>query len=208
MISAMSVACSGLAGVTLHVVAGRALIVGGGAPGSLLVRVLATLIRPTAGALTIAGVDAIERPLEARKRLSYWVPEMPLPEGLTVDEYLRFVARVRGRSCDHVRHTIDHFKLKARWNSTSLGQTERQLTTLAAVAVTGATVLLLDEPLKHLREGAREACLSWLVEARQRGAAIVIAADVPHEYGSMFDRPLELVARVAVDGAISVGVSA
>jgi ABC-type transport system involved in cytochrome c biogenesis ATPase subunit len=70
-----------------------------GANGSgktVLLRLLATLDRPTTGRIVIHGYDSVRRARAVRDRIGY-VPEEPmLYDGITAEQYLQFVGRARG----------------------------------------------------------------------------------------------------------------
>src|SRR5678810_10240 len=67
-----------------------------GAGKSTTMRILAGYMPATAGSVKIAGIDVFEEPLEVKRRIGY-LPEIPpVYLDMTVEEYLRFVARVKG----------------------------------------------------------------------------------------------------------------
>ena len=68
--------------VSLNVEAGQALAVVGenGAGKTTLLKILATAVRPDAGALDIGGVDALKSPAEARRLIGY------VPQGFALME--------------------------------------------------------------------------------------------------------------------------
>src|SRR5580658_3694298 len=63
-----------------------------GAGKTTSLRMIAGLMRPDAGAISIFGIDALEAPVEA-KRITAWLPDEPMIyDKLTPIEYLEFVA--------------------------------------------------------------------------------------------------------------------
>ena len=67
-----------------------------GAGKTVLLRLIASLDRPTAGRIAIHGYDTIRRARAVRDRIGY-VPEEPmLYDGLTAEQYLQFVGHARG----------------------------------------------------------------------------------------------------------------
>lgn len=62
---------------------------------SRLLRVLATIARPESGRLAICQIDAMARPLAARRHVMYIGRDPRVPHGLTVAEFLAFMARSR-----------------------------------------------------------------------------------------------------------------
>src|SRR5476651_2164446 len=81
------------------------------------IRILAGLIKPTAGSAKVAGFDIQKDPLEERKRLAY-VPDFPfLYDKLTPREFLRFTGQLFQMSEDRIqaasRELIPRFHLEA-----------------------------------------------------------------------------------------------
>jgi ABC-2 type transport system ATP-binding protein len=67
-----------------------------GAGKTTTLRMIAGLLRPDAGAIRIAGIDALADPVAA-KRLTAWISDEPMTyDKLTPDEYLEFVAGLWG----------------------------------------------------------------------------------------------------------------
>ena len=67
-----------------------------GAGKSTTMRILAGFFPATEGRARVAGYDVFEEPLEAKRRVGYLPESPPLYTEMTVDSYLRFVARVKG----------------------------------------------------------------------------------------------------------------
>ena len=85
-------------GLDLSVRAGEfyALLGPNGAGKTTTLRMVAGLIRPDAGSIHVAGIDALADPVEA-KRMIAWVSDEPMIyDKLTPEEYLEFVAGLWG----------------------------------------------------------------------------------------------------------------
>lgn len=165
-----------IAGFDATIAAGEVVAIDGAQPRAwALVRLLATLLRPSTGRLTIDDVDAIERPLDARRRLAYASPDVPLPEGLTTGEYLAFVARARQQPLDRVSGALQRFGLDPRRIAAHLRASERQRVRLAAAAATGSRIVLLDRPFECLDVAGRGTALEWLRQMRDEGVAVVLS---------------------------------
>ena len=85
-----------LKGIDLDLHAGElvALIGPNGAGKSTTLKLLTGQMMPTSGSVTVGGVDVLEDPGEARKKIGY-VPEEPvLYDYLTAREFLEFIASV------------------------------------------------------------------------------------------------------------------
>ncbi|WP_406672684.1 ABC transporter ATP-binding protein [Natronospira sp.] len=67
-----------------------------GAGKSTTMNMLTGCLAPSRGEVRICGIDLLEQPAAAKARLGYLPEHPPLYPELTVDEYLRFTARLRG----------------------------------------------------------------------------------------------------------------
>jgi ABC-2 type transport system ATP-binding protein len=167
-----------LHGVSFEVAAGETVgIVGeNGAGKSTLLRIVAGLLRPTAGAIRVAG------------RLGYCDQEPHLAPDLTVGEHFAYFARAYGLRAHGVwRDARDAlleqlgFGRYAGYRVSQLSGGTRQKLHLSLALLHDPDVLVLDEPY---------AAFDWdtylrfwtLAEARQRrGAAILIVSHLVHE---------------------------
>ena len=127
-----------------------------GAGKSTTLALLAGTLAPSAGTVEIGGVDLYRSPRSLRRAIGLLPEHPPLHPDLTVDENLRFAARLRriGRGdlaaacrravqrCDigHLGHRLAH----------RLSRGEAQRVGLALAIVHEPAVLLLDEPTAGL----------------------------------------------------------
>lgn len=179
-----------LDGVTLEVPRGevRGLLGPNGAGKSTLLRVLATLQRPDAGSVMVAGVDALADPDRARRHLGYLPQEFGFPPSLTPLELLDHFALLKGfehRAVrrDAVRTMLARVNLwddRARAVKTLSGGTKQRLG--IAVALIGAPdVLIVDEPTVALDPTERHRVHDLLVELAEERAVLLsthLVADV------------------------------
>ena len=84
-----------LDGIDLDVAEGEVfgLIGPNGAGKSTTIRVVATLLTPTAGTVSVSGLDVTKQQQQVRKIISYLPEEAGAYENLSGEEYLRFMAR-------------------------------------------------------------------------------------------------------------------
>ncbi len=153
--------------------------------------VLATLLRPTSGSVTVAGLDPARDPRAVRRRLGYMPDAMGVYDGLRVAEYLEFFAasykvpRARwAATLDTLLELVDlGTKRDAMVNSLSRGMKQRL--SLARALVHDPEVLLLDEPASGLDPRARVELRNLLVELRTMGKTIVVSSHILAELTEM-----------------------
>src|SRR5438477_4764392 len=87
-----------LAGVTLEVAAGEAVLLVGrnGAGKTTLLRIATGYLDPDAGTVTIDGISMARDRAAAQGRLGYLPEQAPAPHELTVRDHLRLRARLKG----------------------------------------------------------------------------------------------------------------
>jgi len=121
-----------------------------GAGKSTLLRILAGLLRPTGGKVTVFG--GIE-PHDARDRIGYMSHAPMLYDEFTGQENLRYFASLYpGRQCLDPAEALRQVGLDPELNRT-LGQYSqgmRQRTSLARVLMPVPELLLLDEPFSNM----------------------------------------------------------
>jgi len=86
-----------LSGITLDVPPGMFGLLGpNGAGKTTLMRILAGLLEPTAGEVTLDGLDTLAQPREARRRLGYLPQEFGFYPHLTGEKMLLYLLRLKG----------------------------------------------------------------------------------------------------------------
>lgn len=163
----------------LTVAAGDVVAVTGpnGSGKSTLLRLLATLIRPTAGHLELLGEPPSRRSLPATRRsIGYLGHDPALHPDLTVAENLHLVARLADRRPDTVAAALADVGLSGASDrpvrACSAGM--RRRTELARMLVCRPRLLLLDEPHAALDVGARALVDHVTSEVAARGGATVL----------------------------------
>src|SRR5262249_46695470 len=84
--------------LTLDVRAGEVfgLLGPNGSGKTTFMRLLAGYLMPSAGGLTVAGLDVVSESLAVRRRIGYVPESAPLYPHMRVGEFLTFMARLRG----------------------------------------------------------------------------------------------------------------
>jgi len=150
-----------------------------GAGKTTLLRILATLLRPTAGALRVGGIDALREPERVRPLLGMVAHGSYVYEDLTARENLRFWEIMRGGDAapDRLMAALAQVELDGvadeRVRTFSAGMKRRLA--LARVLLGQARVLLLDEPFTGLDRRGRKWVSEFLQAFKTAGGAAVVA---------------------------------
>jgi heme exporter protein A len=143
--------------VTVELAEGGTLAVLGpnGAGKTTLLRVLATLLRPSAGEAVVLGCSLPREAWKLRGRIGYLGHEPLLYRDLTATENLRFQARLHdlpGDSADRIAQLLDRVRMSRRADelvrNLSAGMVQRLAVCRAVLHE--PELLLLDEPRSHL----------------------------------------------------------
>lgn len=165
-----------------------------GAGKSTLMKVVATLTEPTAGRVTVAGLDVIGRPDEVRSRVGYIPQETALDHWLTGRQALTLFADMykvppdeRENRIDRVLHRVD---LADRANEKIDGYSggmERRLE-IAAGLLHDPQLVIFDEPTLGLDPAMRRQTWEYVRELRAAGATVLIATHYLDEAAELCDR--------------------
>jgi heme ABC exporter ATP-binding subunit CcmA len=145
-----------------------------GAGKSTLLRILAGLLRPSFGKVTVFG--KVE-PHEARERIGYMSHAPMLYDELTAQENLTYFAKLyAGRDCLAPAEALRQVGLDPELTRT-LGQYSqgmRQRTSLARVLLSVPELLLLDEPFSNMDVESARQMVALLAGFRQGNRTIVL----------------------------------
>jgi len=145
-----------------------------GAGKSTLLRILAGLLRPSFGKVTVFGED---EPHDARERIGYMSHAPMLYDELTAQENLRYFASLyTGRACLAPAEALRQVGLDPELNR-PLGhysQGMRQRTSLARVLLSVPELLLLDEPFSNMDVESARQMVELLAGFRQGNRTIVL----------------------------------
>jgi ABC-2 type transport system ATP-binding protein len=164
-----------------------------GAGKTTTVRILATLISPTAGSATVAGIPVgPEGAAEIRQRIAV-MPESPgLYQRLTVTENLDYFARLYGlpRRQQRIAEALAAVGLADRAHDLagSLSKGLRQRAALARTLLNQPAVMFLDEPTSGLDPVATHEVHGLIAGLRDRGVTVFLTTHRLEEAERLCDR--------------------
>lgn len=200
-----------LRGVSLEVGHGEVagLMGANGSGKSTVLRVLATLLRPSAGRASVNGLDVAGEASGVRAQVGYLAHAPGLYDDLSARENLRFAADMLGLDQSLADTTLERVGLRraadVRVRGFSAGM-QRRLA-MGRLMMRSPKVLLLDEPYANLDEGGIELMNSVITEVVRNGGAALLALHELSPARDVLDRTLTLSeGRVPVDDAVLAAV--
>jgi ABC-2 type transport system ATP-binding protein len=171
-----------------------ALVGPNGAGKTTTLRMVAGLLRPDAGTITIGGINAQSDPIAA-KQITAWLSDEPMIyDRLTPFEYLAFVAglwRIDTVVAEaRARELIDWLGLAAHAHERCEGFSRgmRQKVALAGALVHDPRLIILDEPLSGLDAGTARQVKNVLRERVAAGGTVIMTTHILEVAERMADR--------------------
>ena len=185
-----------------------------GAGKTTAIRVLTTILSPSRGTFEIAGMPHT-RPAEIRALIGVLPESAGYPEHQTGEEFLRFYARLYGRSrasaAAIAKALLAEVGLAERARSlvATYSRGMRQRLGIARALVNEPQVVFLDEPTLGLDPAGQRQVLSLVRGlAEERGATVILSTHLLAEVEELCTRVLILNrGRVAAEGTVSELVS-
>lgn len=173
-------------GLSLRIEPGEfyALLGPNGAGKTTTLRMVAGLLQPDKGTISICGIDALANPVDA-KTVMAWVPDEPLIyDKLDPLEYLEFVAGLWAMDPVDAEHQAHHLieilglspHAATRCNGLSKGM--RQKVALAGALIYNPKLIILDEPLTGLDAASARQVKAVLKTRVADGATVIMTTHI------------------------------
>jgi drug efflux transport system ATP-binding protein len=158
-----------------------------GSGKSTTIRMLIGLLRPSAGAIEVDGIDVIRHPRRVRDRIGYMGQKVSLYQGLTLRENVEFYAGLYG---------LPDADLERRWGELrerfALGEAEKEKTEdlpagirqragLAVSIMHRPRILFLDEPTAGVDVRSRGLFWERIQEEARAGATVFVTTHFMEE---------------------------
>lgn len=169
-----------------------------GAGKTTILRMLAGILTPTAGAARIAGHDVALDSFEVKRRIGFLSGDTALYQRLTPREILRYFGELhemdRATARERIAVLIEELGMREfsdrRCGTLSDGQ--KQKANLARAFLHDPPVLILDEPTSSLDVVTGRFILDAILRARNEGKAVLFSTHIMSEAEFLSDRVLLL----------------
>jgi len=164
-----------------------------GAGKTTTLRMLATILAPSAGSATLMGHDIANEPEAVRRNLGFSSATTALYPRLTARETLEFFARINGCAEERVRERVE--RLIARFGIgdfagarvDKLSQGMKQKVAIARTIVHDPPVLIFDEPTVGLDVLNALEMQKVIAELRAEGKTIIFSTHIMSEAEKLCD---------------------
>jgi ABC-2 type transport system ATP-binding protein len=198
-----------------------------GAGKSTTLKVLGCVLLPTAGEVTVDGIDIAQDPHEIRRRIGFLPDTPPLYNEMTVGRYLAFVAQLRGMPAADVEKAVTEAEEKTATRDhhealiSSLSHGYRQRVGVAQALVHKPKLLILDEPTSGL-DPVQIVEMRNMIRALRGVHTILLSSHILSEISQTCDRLLviqrgeivaqgseqDLAANIGGGGTVEIEVAA
>lgn len=165
-----------------------------GAGKTTTLRILSTLLRPTAGSASVSGFDIAREPAMVRSKIGFLSGDMGLYGRLTARETLDFFGRLHGMNGGTLKkrreEMIGMLEMEsfADVRSDKLSTGMKQRTAIARTLLHDPPVLILDEPTSGLDVPTARTIEAAVLDARKAGKCVLYSTHVMEEAEYLCDR--------------------
>ncbi len=177
-----------------------------GAGKSTTMKMITGFLGPTAGTVTVAGIDALADPIAAKRKIGYLPEGAPAYPDMTPAGYLSFIADVRGlkgaKKRERIAEIAGRIELERVMHQPidTLSKGFKRRVGLAQALLHDPEILILDEPTDGLDPNQKHQVRDLIAELSPE-KAIIISTHILEEVSAVCSRAM-IIARgkVVADG--------
>jgi sodium transport system ATP-binding protein len=165
-----------------------------GAGKTTTLRLLATLLKPTAGTAQVAGFDVIEDAENVRRNVGFLSTATALYGRLSAQEMVEYFGRLHGLEGESLRKAVDGLFATLDMDSfrdrrcEKLSTGMKQKVSIARTLVHDPAVMIFDEPTAGLDVMAARAIVNFIRQCRDRGKTVIFSTHIMTEAEKLCDR--------------------
>jgi len=182
-------------GVSFHCKPGQiyGLLGANGAGKTTTLRMLATILQPSAGTAKVAGHDVVQEPDQVRTKVGFLSTATALYGRLTAREMVEYFGRLNGMENGKLRQRIDEIFTRLEMNEfrdrrcEKLSTGMKQKVSIARTIVHDPPVMIFDEPTVGLDVMTARTIVHFVRECRDRGKTVIFSTHVMSEAEKLCD---------------------
>ena len=177
-----------------------------GAGKSTTMKMITGFIRPDAGTATVGGIDVAVDPVGVKRQLGYLPESAPAYPEMTVEEFLRFIAEIRGfRDNGEKRARVEHVLGLTHLTSVrtqtieTLSKGYKQRVGFAQALIHNPPALVLDEPTDGLDPNQKNE-VRTLIRSMAAEKAVILSTHILEEVEAICTRVIIIASgRIVAD---------
>lgn len=152
-----------------------------GAGKTTTLRIIATMLKPTSGTVTVSGYDVVEQPEEVRSRMGFLTGNTGLYDRLTPNEFIKYFADLNGMDAGKYAVRRDelftllgiHEFAGRRIGKLSSGM--RQKVSIVRTMIHDPNILIFDEPTAGLDVVTSRNIIQLIRDCKSRGKTVLFS---------------------------------
>jgi ABC-2 type transport system ATP-binding protein len=169
-------------------------------------KMITGFIRPDAGTATVGGIDVAVDPVGVKRQLGYLPESAPAYPEMTVEEFLRFIAEIRGfRATGEKRARVEHVLGLTHLTSVrtqtieTLSKGYKQRVGFAQALIHNPPALVLDEPTDGLDPNQKNE-VRTLIRSMAAEKAVILSTHILEEVEAICTRVIIIASgRIVAD---------
>ncbi len=164
-----------------------------GAGKTTTMKIITGYMAPSDGSVKVAGFDVFENPVEVKQRIGYLPEVPPVYTDMYVNEYLTFVAKLKGVPSEKIASMVDSSLQKTNLQEVhkrlikNLSKGFRQRVGIAQALVSDPEILILDEPTVGL-DPKQVAEIRHLIQELRKSHTIILSTHILPEVQASCER--------------------
>lgn len=152
-----------------------------GAGKTTTLRLIATMLKPTSGSITVNGFDTVKNGQKVRQNIGFMTGQTALYDRLTPNEMVKYIADLNGVDPQVFKNNKEKIFNSLKINKFAnrrigkLSTGMKQKTSIARTIITDAPVLVFDEPTTGLDIMTSRAIIELIRNAKSNGKTVILS---------------------------------
>jgi sodium transport system ATP-binding protein len=188
--------CVALNGVSFTATAGQVfgLLGPNGAGKTTALRILSTVLQPSAGAATVNGFNVVTQPAQVRRQIGFVSCNTAVYDRMTAWEMVEYFGQLHGMPGEVLRERMERLFERLQMNEirdvlgAKMSTGMKQKVSIARAVVHDPPVLIFDEATAGLDVLVARALLKTVAEIRDQGKCVIFSTHIMREAERLCDR--------------------
>ncbi|HVA49321.1 MAG TPA: ATP-binding cassette domain-containing protein [Pirellulales bacterium] len=165
-----------------------------GAGKTTALRIISTVLRPSAGSVTVHGFDVVTQPSQVRRQIGFMSANTGVYDRMTAWEMVEYFGRLHGLRDPELSERMERLFDRLQMNEfrdllgAKMSTGMKQKVSIARALVHDPPVLIFDEATSGLDVLVARAMLATVAELRSQGKCVIFSTHIMREAEKLCDR--------------------